>query len=170
MTVFGAANRAQLHLGAEGNEAVAIWAGAGLAVYWLAVLSLGAVGAAALGRAATPIVSVALVAAIVAVGPLLVQLTLAQTPVRAGTSQMPALVQAAGEIDPGVRTLVITAEGPHAARVQNVVGTGTRLDDDDDDDEDDDEDDLDDDDDDDGDGDDDDDGDDGSGSLLRLDR
>src|SRR5690606_6252369 len=119
---------AHLHLAVQGSESVAVWAGSGLAVYWLAVLSLGAVGAAALGRAATPVVSVALLAALVAVGPLVTQLALAQTPLRAGTTQMPALVQAAGEIDPGVRTLVVTAEGPHAVLVQNGVGTGTRLD------------------------------------------
>src|SRR5690606_21844524 len=67
---------AHLHLAVQGSESVAVWAGSGLAVYWLAVLSLGAVGAAALGRAATPVVSVALLAALVAVGPLVTQLAL----------------------------------------------------------------------------------------------
>ena len=119
---------AQLHLGMQGSETVALWAGSGLAVYWLAVLSLGAVGAGAIGRAGIPVVSVGLLTALIAVGPLFVQLATAQTPLIPGTSQMPALVQAAGENDPGVRTLVVTAEGPHAVRVQNVIGTGSRLD------------------------------------------
>ncbi|GAB2561907.1 glycosyltransferase family 2 protein [Leucobacter ruminantium] len=118
----------QLHIGLQGNEAVAIWTGSGLAVYWLAVLTLGAVGAEALGRASTPVVGVALLTAMIAVAPMIVQLALAQTPFEPGRSQMPALVQAAGETDPGVRTLIVTAEGSHSVRVRSVVGTGARLD------------------------------------------
>ena len=118
----------QLHLTTSGDESIALWTGSGLAVYWLALLSLAAVGAGALRRAATPVVAVALVAAIIAVGPVASQLVMNQTPFRDGSTQMPALVQAAGESNPDTRTLVITAEGPHSVRAQFVVGTGLRLD------------------------------------------
>lgn len=118
----------QLQLTTSGDEAIALWTGSGLAVYWLALLSLAAVGAGALRRAATPIVAVALVAAIVAILPVASQLFLNQTDFRDGSTQMPALVQAAGESDPDTRTLVLTAEGPGSVRAELVAGTGVRLD------------------------------------------
>ncbi|TDP95567.1 GT2 family glycosyltransferase [Leucobacter luti] len=119
---------AQLQLIVVGNESVALWTGSGLAVYWLAVLSLGAVGAGTLRRAATPIVAVALLGAIVAVLPVSTQLFLGRVPFGPASTQMPALVQAAGETQPGIRTLVVTAEAAHAVRAQIVTGSGLRLD------------------------------------------
>ncbi len=119
---------AQLRLTSMGDQSVALWTGSGLAVYWLAVLSLAAVGAATLRRAAAPVVALALAAALVAVLPVGSQLFLGQTPFRAGGEQMPALVQAAGESDPGIRTLVVSAEGPQSVRARLVTGTGPRLD------------------------------------------
>jgi hypothetical protein len=41
---------------------------------------------------------------------------------------MPALVQAAGESDPDVRTLVLTPEAAHSVRAELVTGSGSRLD------------------------------------------
>ena len=117
-----------LFIGVQGSEAIALWSGSGLAVYWIAVLSLGAVGAEAIGRVSGPVVSVALVTAVLAVLPVAVQLTLSQTPLSPGHTQMPALVQAAGESNPGVRTLMITAEGSHEVRARTVTGVGLRLD------------------------------------------
>ncbi|RZT66290.1 glycosyltransferase [Leucobacter luti] len=119
---------AQLQLIVLGDESVALWTGSGLAVYWLAVLSLAAVGAGTLRRAATPIVAVALVGAVVAVIPVGTQLFLGRVPFGPATAQMPALVQAAGETQPGTKTLAITAEAPHAVRVEVVTGSGLRLD------------------------------------------
>lgn len=119
---------AQLRLVAVGDESVAIWTGSGLAVYWLAILSLAAVGAGTLRRAAGPLVAVALVAALVAVTPVGAKLLLGQVPFGPATSQMPALVQAAGEQQPGIRTLAVTAEAEHAVRARVVTGAGLRLD------------------------------------------
>ncbi|QBE48536.1 glycosyltransferase family 2 protein [Leucobacter triazinivorans] len=118
----------QLHLTVRGDESVALWTGSGLAVYWLAVLSLAAVGADALRRAAAPVVGVALVGALVAVVPVGAQLLLNQVPFQPSSAQMPALVQAAGETDPGVRTLVLTPEASHSVRAELVTGAGVRLD------------------------------------------
>ncbi|MFD5599153.1 glycosyltransferase [Leucobacter sp. NPDC058333] len=118
----------QLHLTASGDASIAVWTGSGLALYWIALLGLAAVGAQALRRGAAPVVAVALVAAVVAVTPVASQLLLNRVPFASATAQMPALVQAAGETDPGVRTLVISAEGDHAVRAELVTGSGLRLD------------------------------------------
>ena len=119
---------AQLHLTAAGSESVAVWTGSGLALYWVSVLGLAATGAGALRRAAGPVVAVALIAALAAVAPLGARLLLGNVPFSAGSTQMPALVQAAGETDPGVKTLIIDAEDEHSVRARLVTGTGLRLD------------------------------------------
>ena len=127
--LFTALASAQLQLVGVGPDPVAIWTGSGLALYWIGVLSLAAVGCTVLARAATPIVSVALVAALVAVAPLAVRLVLGQTGLQPGEAQMPAIVQAAGESDPETRTLVLTALGDRDVRAELETGAGTRLDD-----------------------------------------
>lgn len=119
---------AQLHLVGVGPDPVAIWTGSGLALYWIGVLSLAAVGCTVLARAAAPIVSVALVAALIAVAPLGVRLVTGQTGLQSGDTQLPALVQAAGAADPGLHTLVLTALGDHEVRAELERGAGTRLD------------------------------------------
>lgn len=119
---------AQLQLTSAGNEGITLWTGSGLAVYWLAVLGLAAVGTRALYRAAAPVVSVALIGMLVAVVPMASQLFVNNTPFRDGDTQMPALVQAAGESNPAIRTLVLTANGPHSVRAQLITGPGLRLD------------------------------------------
>ena len=117
-----------LRLVAVGDTSVALWAGSGLTVYWLAVLGLAGMGAAAMYRAAAPVVSLALIGAVLAVLPLGTQLVLGQVPFAAGSTQVPALVRAAGETDPGVRTLVLSAKAPHTVQADLVVGSGPRLD------------------------------------------
>lgn len=119
---------AQLLLGFDGPHSVPLWTGSGLAVYWIALLSLAAVGAETLRRSATPIVAVALAVSIVAVMPVSWSLITDRTPFSPGETQMPALVRAAGESNPSVRTLVITPVAENEVRVQSVVGSGLRLD------------------------------------------
>ncbi|MBK0422399.1 glycosyltransferase [Leucobacter sp. CSA2] len=119
---------AQLQLAAIGSQSVSIWTGSGLALYWIAILGLAATGAGVLRRAAGPIVAVGLVTALVAIAPLGARLITNDTPFSPGYSQMPALVQAAGENDPGLRTIVIDADGSHSVRAHVVTGTGLRLD------------------------------------------
>lgn len=119
---------AQLRLVTEGDAAVAVWTGSGLALYWLGVLGLAGVGCTVLRRAAAPLVSVALVAALVAVAPLMTRLVLNQTDLEPGESQMPAIVQAAGAADPEIHTLVLTAIDGGAVRAELVTGPGVRLD------------------------------------------
>ncbi|MBO1900617.1 glycosyltransferase family 2 protein [Leucobacter weissii] len=119
---------AQLRLLSEGPETVALWTGSGLALYWIGVLGLAAVGCTVLARAATPLVAVALTLALVAVAPLGARLLSGQTGLVPGDAQMPAIVQAAGASDPALRTLVLTAESDSAVRARLVTGSGWRLD------------------------------------------
>ncbi len=119
---------AQLLLLSEGSQSVAIWTGSGLALYWIGVLGLAATGCTVLGRAATPLVSVALVLALVAVAPLTMRLITDQTGLAPGDTQMPAIVQAAGEQDPTMRTLVVTAESESEVRAELITGPSLRLD------------------------------------------
>lgn len=119
---------AQLQLTVAGDTVISVWTGSGLALYWIALVGLAAVGAHALRRGAAPVVSVALIAAVVAVGPVATQLVLDRVGFAPASDQMPALVQAAGETDPGVRTLVISAESAHSVRAELVTGSGLRLD------------------------------------------
>ncbi|MGK0715071.1 glycosyltransferase [Leucobacter sp. W1153] len=118
----------KLLLLSDGAAPVALWTGSGLALYWIAVLGLAGVGTTVLRRAAPPIVAIGLVLALVAVGPVATRLATAQTGLASGETQMPALVQAAGAVNPGQRTLVLTATGDQAVRAQLVTGTGLRLD------------------------------------------
>ncbi|PRI10579.1 glycosyltransferase family 2 protein [Leucobacter massiliensis] len=118
----------QLHLTTAGAVSVPLWTGSGLALYWIAVLGLAAVGADTLRRAAGPVVALALAGSLLAVAPVGAQLLLGQVPFQPSSAQMPALVQAAGESDPGVRTLVITPEAPRSVRAELVEGAGVRLD------------------------------------------
>lgn len=118
----------RLVLLSDGDAAVALWTGSGIALYWIAVLGLAAVGAGVVRRAAAPVVAVGLVLALIAVAPIAVRLVTAQTGIGSGDAQMPALVQAAGAVNPAQRTLVITATGPHTVRAELVTGSGVRLD------------------------------------------
>jgi hypothetical protein len=118
----------QLRLLSEGSESIALWAGSGLALYWIGVLGLAATGCTVLRRAAAPLAAVALALALIAVAPLATHLLLGQTGLKPGDAQMPAIVQAAGSADPSLRTLVLTAEEQGAVRAELVTGTGLRLD------------------------------------------
>jgi len=118
----------KLQLLSLGAESVALWTGSGLALYWIAVLGLAAVGTTALRRGAAPVAAVGVVLAFAAVAPIAVKLATANTGLVAGSAQMPAIVQAAGVQDPAQRTLVLTAQGERAVRAEIVTGPGVRLD------------------------------------------
>lgn len=123
-----AALSTHLMLTTVGSQFVAIWTGSGLVLYWLAIVGLAAVGAETVRRAAPAIVSVALITALVAAGPLLTRLVTGNVPFESAKAQLPALVQVAGEQNPGTRTLVVRAEDEHSVHTEVATGTGLRLD------------------------------------------
>lgn len=118
----------RLELVSDGAAAVAVWTGSGLALYWIALLGLASIGAGVLRRAAAPVVAVALVLAVIAVAPSGWRLISAQTGIVPGDTQMPAIVQAAGAVNPAQRTLILTSVGDDAVRAELVTGSGLRLD------------------------------------------
>lgn len=122
-----ASSRVFLH--SDGAEPVALWTGSGLALYWIAVLGMASVGASALRRAAAPIVAVGLVLGLIAVGPFAWRLLTAGSGIASGETQMPAIVQAAGAVNPAQQTLRLTAQDEHAVRAERITGSGVRLDD-----------------------------------------
>ncbi|WP_084767195.1 glycosyltransferase family 2 protein [Leucobacter komagatae] len=126
--IVTAAASSQLMLTSDGDVPVAVWTGSGLVLYWLAVLGLAALGAETARRAAPAIVAVALVAAVVAAGPIAVRLATGNVPMGPGEKRMPALVQVAGEQNPNTRTLVVSAVGEHALRAEIITGEGLELD------------------------------------------
>ncbi len=117
-----------LMLTTNGSTQVAVWTGSGLVLYWLAILGLAAVGADTARAAAPPIVTVALIGALLAAGPLAFRLATGNVPMASGDTQVPAIVQVAGEQNPNTRTLVISAIGERSLRAEILTGTGTRLD------------------------------------------
>ncbi|MBC9953919.1 glycosyltransferase family 2 protein [Leucobacter sp. cx-42] len=112
----------------SGDTGVALWPGSGLALYWLAIVSLAALGAELIGRAAPAVISVAVVGALVAVGPLALTLATGNVPLAEQHQQTPAIVQAAGAGNTTTRTLVLTATGDRAVRAEVLIGAGTRMD------------------------------------------
>ncbi len=112
----------------QGVEPVALWTGSGLALYWIALITLAASGTEVLSKAAAPLTAVALLAAIGGVGPLAVNMMLGQSEVRETASNMPSIVQAAGAQNPEIRTLVITATGEQQIATEVVTGPGRTLD------------------------------------------
>jgi GT2 family glycosyltransferase len=113
----------------SGADAVAIWPGSGLSLYWAGLLGVVAVSMAALRRAAVAAGIALLLSAAAAVAPSLVTLAGGTGSVAPGDGHtLPAIVAAEAIDDPGLGTLVLTpqADGSLAATV--VRGSGARLD------------------------------------------
>ena len=113
-----------------GSHQVAIYAGAGLSLFWFGLVGALVVALDAFGaRAALPAL-VVLIASTLAVAPLIAAPLAGTAAVRASDgSLVPAFVSAEAAQHPGVGTLVLTPEsvGALAARVER--GTGVTLDD-----------------------------------------
>lgn len=119
-----------LHTTTLGAVATGPWPGAPLSLYWLGLVGAAVVGLEALGRAAVGVGAPAVVAAVLAIAPLLTGLTLGTVPVHPGDGRvLPALADVAGTRDPGLGTLVLTpqADGSFAVALQR--GEGATLDD-----------------------------------------
>jgi len=119
-----------VHATSLGAAVTGPWPGAPLSLYWLGLVGAAVVGLEAIRRAAVGVGSAAVVAAILAVAPLLGGLVMGAVPVHPGDGRvLPALADVAGVRDPGLGTLVLTpeADGSLAAVLQR--GEGATLDD-----------------------------------------
>jgi GT2 family glycosyltransferase len=120
----------QVHATTLGATVTGPWPGAPLSLYWLGLVGAAVVGLEAIRRAAVGVGSAAVIAALLAVVPLLGALVLGAVPVHPGDGRvLPALADVAGIRDPGLGTLVLTpeADGSLAAVLQR--GEGATLDD-----------------------------------------
>jgi GT2 family glycosyltransferase len=113
-----------------GTQAVVVWPGAGLSLYWLGLLGGLIVALDALRRVAVPLAVVTAVAATALVVPLLAAFSAGAADVRAGSGRiLPAVVTAGAEAHPTVATLVIGPQASGGISVELQRGEGTTLDD-----------------------------------------
>lgn len=115
-----------LDVAVAGSEAVAPWAGGALSLYWIGLAGAAVVGIDAIAPAGVLAGAVTLIAAAAAVAPLIaVPLTGSATVVAGTTRQLPALVAAQADADPGIGTLILTAQpdGSLAATIARDGGT-----------------------------------------------
>jgi hypothetical protein len=119
-----------LPLAAAGSEQVTPWAGAALSLYWLGLAGAAVVGVDAIHPAGVLTGLITVVAATVAVAPLLAAPLLGTSAVSGSDSArlLPALVQAEADADPGIGTLVLTAQPDGSLRAALARDTGTTLD------------------------------------------
>jgi len=112
-----------------GSEAVALYTGSGILLYWLGLATLIPAGVAALRKAAPAGTTVAAVAMVAAVAPLLFTLAVAATTITPDASRLPAVVRATAQTEPNVGTMLLTAQAGGAVASTLERGTGTTLDD-----------------------------------------
>ena len=118
----------QVHTSTLGAAATGPWPGAALSLYWLGLVGAAIVGLEALRRAAVGVGSGVVVAAVLAVVPLLGALVLGTVPVHPGDGRvLPALADVAGARDPGLGTLVLTPEADGSLTVALHRGEGATL-------------------------------------------
>ncbi|MBX3193953.1 MAG: glycosyltransferase family 2 protein [Microbacteriaceae bacterium] len=111
-----------------GADAVGPWPGAPLSLYWLGLAGAVVVGVDAIAPAGVLTGSIVLIAAAVAVGPLAAAPVLGAGSVEAGSARLlPALVDARADADPGIGTLVLTAQADGSLRASVARDDGTTL-------------------------------------------
>lgn len=124
---------AHLAPSAAGAEAVAIWPGAGLSLYWGGMIAAVAVGLTALRAAGAGVGAAVVLSALVAVAPALAGLVSAGAVGPGGVvgpgdgRTMPAIVAAEAAGDPGLGTLVLRPQSDGSLSASIERGTGATL-------------------------------------------
>jgi GT2 family glycosyltransferase len=118
-----------LSLAAVGDQAVSIWPGAGLSLYWLGIVGAVVFAARGLHRVAVaPLIAAAVAVTVVSL-PLAAALPLGSSAVREGVGRtQPAFVTAEALIDPRVGTLQMIPQADGGLLATIVRGEGARLD------------------------------------------
>lgn len=115
---------------ARGSDAVAIWPGSALSLYWLGLTGAAVVGVHALRRAGFVAGLVAAICVGAAAGPAVGGAFLGRTAIQAGDGRtLPATVVAEAASEPAIRTLVLVAESDGSLRATLERGAGETLDD-----------------------------------------
>lgn len=121
---------AHLAVGTIGDDAVALWTGAGQSLAWLGLIAAAVIGLDGIRRGAPALAAVAGLAAAVAVLPQALLLATGGAAVGpAGERSLPAFVVAAAETDPRVTTLRMEPLVGGGLRSWLEHGTGATLDD-----------------------------------------
>lgn len=119
----------QLAVATVGSASVAVWAGAGLSLYWLGLVGAATIGLGALGRAALVPAWVVVVAVAVAITPAAISLPLGTTVVAGGDGRtLPAVVTADAATNPRIGTLRLTPQADGGIAAELLRGTGNTLD------------------------------------------
>lgn len=120
---------AHLTVAVAGSEAITPWVGSPLSLYWLGLAGAAVVGVDAITPAGVLTGLVTMVAATAAVAPLLAAPLLGTWSVSGEQSArlLPALVSAQADADPGIGTLVLTAQPDGSLRATLARDAGTTL-------------------------------------------
>jgi GT2 family glycosyltransferase len=120
---------AHLAPGSSGADAVTIWPGTGLSLYWAGLIAAVIVAMTALARLAIGVGVAVLLSAALAVAPSLVVLATGSGAVTASDGRtLPAIVAAEAVGDPGLGTLVLRPLDDASLAVSLDRGAGTTLD------------------------------------------
>jgi hypothetical protein len=121
---------AHLQVAVAGSELVTPWTGGALSLYWLGLVGAAVVGIDAIAPAGVLTGLITVLAATGAVIPLLAVPLLGTGAVSgAQTARMlPALVEAQAEAEPGIGTLILTAQPDGSLRATLARDAGTTLD------------------------------------------
>jgi len=119
-----------IHVTTMGTDTTGPWPGTALSLYWLGLIAAAIVTLEAIRWAAVGVGVTTVLAAVLAVLPLLASPLLGTSAVAPGDGRiLPALADAAAAHDPGIGTLVITPEDDGSLVVQLQRGEGATLDD-----------------------------------------
>jgi GT2 family glycosyltransferase len=119
-----------VQVGSVGADAVTVWSGPGLSLFWLGMAAAALSALDAVGRVASPISVLAALATIALAIPLLGAMIIGTSAVEPSTGRiLPALVTAEAVGAPTVGTLVITTLGDDGISVALERGSGATLDD-----------------------------------------
>lgn len=105
-----------------GDELVPLWTGSGLALYWLGLISLAAIGVPMLFKGQLVGSAVAILGVVVLSLPSIMSLATGTSHLQPNRSPLPAVAQAESATDPDAQTLFLTPLGEDGVRANLVTG------------------------------------------------
>ncbi|WP_022901577.1 glycosyltransferase [Humibacter albus] len=120
----------QVSVATTGSQAVPLFPGPALSLYWLGLIAAATMALVAMGRFAIAPATVTVALAAVAVAPLAIAVPLQTSSITEGVANaLPAYAAAQAETKPRLGTLLLTPQDDGSLAAQLVHGTGDTLDD-----------------------------------------